>query len=86
MKAYEYLVAGMAIGAVLSIVLAPKSGKDTRKWIANKCLDGIDAANGTVWQSRVHVREIMNRGQRQISQIVTAGREAVGKNISELCS
>lgn len=76
----EYVALGIAIGAVVSIFFAPKSGKDTRTWIANKCLDGIDAANDKVWQSRVHASEIMNRSQRQISQAVAARREAVGKN------
>jgi gas vesicle protein len=79
----EYVAAGLAIGAILSLFFAPKSGKDTRKWIANKCLDGIDAANAKVWQSRVHVSEMMNRGQRQVSQIVAAGREAVGKEAAQ---
>jgi gas vesicle protein len=81
MKAgYIYAALGIAIGAVLTIVFAPKSGRDTRKWIANKCLDGLDAANDKVWRSRVHVSGIMNRGQRQVSQIVATGREAVRKN------
>jgi gas vesicle protein len=74
--ACEYVAAGIAIGAAISIFLAPKSGKDTRKWIANKCLDGIETANGKFWQSRVQFREILNRGQRQINEAVTAGREA----------
>lgn len=73
---FEYVAAGIAIGAVLSVLIAPKSGKETRKWIANKCLDGVEAANGRVWESRVHFREILNRGQRQITEAVAAGREA----------
>jgi gas vesicle protein len=76
--ACAYLAAGVGIGAALSVFFAPKSGKDTRKWIANKCLDGIETANGKVWQSRVHVGEMLNRGQRQIREVVAAGREAVG--------
>jgi gas vesicle protein len=74
--ACEYLAAGIAIGAAISIFVAPKSGKDTRKWIANKCLDGIETTNGKFWQSRVQFREILNRGQRQINEAVAAGREA----------
>jgi gas vesicle protein len=73
----------MAIGAVLAMFFAPKSGSDTRKWIANRCFDGIDAANDKIWRSRAHVSEIMNRSQRQISQIVAAGREAVQKNVDQ---
>jgi gas vesicle protein len=79
----EYGALGMAIGAALAVFFAPKSGSDTRRWIANKCLDGIDAANEKVWRSRVQASEIMNRGQRQISQIVAAGREAVRKSVAQ---
>lgn len=78
--ACEYVAAGIAIGAAISIFLAPKSGEETRKWIADKCLDGIEAANGKVWQSRVHIAGMLNRGQRQISEVVAAGRETVGRN------
>ena len=77
--ACPYVAAGVAIGAVLSIVFAPKSGKETRRWIANKCLDGIEAANGKFWQSRVQLGEMLNSGQRQITEAVAAGREAFGK-------
>jgi gas vesicle protein len=78
-KACEYIAAGVAVGAAITMFFAPKSGKETRKWIARKCLDGIEAANGQVWQSRVQLAEMLNRSQRQISQVVAAGREAVGR-------
>ena len=77
--ACAYLAAGVGIGAALSMFLAPKTGEETRKWVANKCFDVIDAANEKVRESRVHVKEIMDRGQQQISQAVAAGRESLGK-------
>jgi gas vesicle protein len=76
MKAAGALVAGIGIGAALSIFFAPKSGEESRKWVANKCFDAVDAANEKFWQSRVHVRDIMNRSQQEISKAVGAGREA----------
>jgi gas vesicle protein len=78
-----YLAAGVGIGVALSVLLAPKSGEETRKWVANKCFDAIDAANEKVWQSRVHVRDIMDRGQQEISQAVAAGRESFGNKEAE---
>ena len=78
--ACTYLAAGVGIGAALSMFLAPKSGEETRKWVANKCFDVIDAANERVRESRVHVKEIMDRGQQQVSQAVAAGRESFGKH------
>jgi len=79
-SAFAYLAAGVGIGAALSVFFAPKSGGETRKWAANKCLDMIDAANEKVRQSRVHVKEIMDRGQQEISKAVAAGRESFGKH------
>jgi len=48
--AFGYLAA--RIGAAVSKICAPKSGDETRRWVANKCFDAIDAANEKVWQSR----------------------------------
>jgi len=76
---FGYLAAGLGIGAALSIFLAPKSGEETRNWIANKCLDAVDTANEKLRKSRTHVREIVDRGQVQVSEAVAAGREAIGK-------
>jgi gas vesicle protein len=80
MKAACALVAGLGIGAAVSMLFAPKSGEETRKWVANKCFDAIDAAIEMVWQSRPHVRDIMSRGQQEISKAVAAGRESFGKD------
>jgi gas vesicle protein len=73
----------VGLGAVLSIFFAPKSGEETRKWVANKGFDAIDAANKKVWQSRVHLKEIMDRGQLQITEAVIAGRRSFGKDEAE---
>jgi gas vesicle protein len=75
-----YLVAGLGIGATLSIFLAPRSGAETRQWIANKCLDGVDAANKSVRHSRRQMKDMMDQGQEKISEVVEAGREAIGKS------
>jgi hypothetical protein len=81
-----YLAAGIwqpeLASGVLSVFFAPKSGEETRKWAANKCFDAIDAANERVWQSRLHVRDIMNRGQQEISEAVAVGREMFGRQNS----
>jgi gas vesicle protein len=77
---FAYLVAGLGIGATLSIFLAPKSGAETRQWIANKCLNGIDTANEKVRQTRRQVKDLMDQSQQKISKAVDAGREAVGKS------
>jgi gas vesicle protein len=78
-----YLAVGLGIGAVVTILLAPKSGEETRKWLAVKCLDALDAANEKVRKSRVQVKEIIDRGQQQVTEAVAAGRGAIGKANAE---
>lgn len=76
-SAVAYLVAGLGVGAALSIFLAPRSGAETRQWIANKCLDGLDTANKSVRHTRRQVRDIIDQGQAKVSEVVKAGREAI---------
>jgi gas vesicle protein len=78
-SAIAYLVAGLGFGAAVSLLLAPKSGADTRQWIANKCLDGLDTANQSVRHTRRQVKDMMDQGQEKITEVVEAGREAIGK-------
>jgi len=77
---FTYLVAGLGIGAAVSIFLAPKSGAETRLWIANKCLNGIDTSNEKIRHTRMRVKDMMDQGQEKISEVVEAGREAIGKS------
>ena len=82
--ALGFLVAGLGIGAAVSMFLAPQSGAETRQWIAAKCLDGIDVANVKVRQARVRVHEVVDQGQQKVSEAVIAGREAIGKAKAEV--
>jgi gas vesicle protein len=77
--AFGYLATGIGIGAVISILFAPRSGEQTREWLARKCFDAVDASNERVWQSRIQIRDKMNQGQRRISQAVAARRMSLGR-------
>ena len=51
MSATKFLagfIVGGAIGALTGILLAPKSGEETRKMIADSTKDAINRANETV--------------------------------------
>ena len=77
---FAFLLAGLGIGATVGIFLAPRSGAETRRWIANKCLDGIETSNKKFRQTRHQVKGILDQGQRKISDAVVAGRDAIGKS------
>jgi gas vesicle protein len=84
--AFPFLVAGLGIGAALSVFLAPKSGAETRQWIVTKCLDGVDAANVKVRQARARCSTLVDQGQQRLSKAVIARREAVGKAKAEVAA
>jgi gas vesicle protein len=77
---FASLLAGLGIGAALSLFPAPRSGAETRQWIANKCLNAMDTANEKIRVTRLHVKDIVDQGQQKISEAIDAGREAVGKS------
>ena len=77
---FAYLVAGLGIGAAMSLLLAPKCGAETRQWIADKCLDGLDTANKSVRHTRRQVKVMMDHGQEKISEAVDAAREVRSAN------
>ena len=70
-----FLLAGLGIGAALSVMLAPRPGAVTRRRIANKCLDGVKIANGKVHQARLRMHKLMDESQRRVTAAVAAGRE-----------
>jgi len=68
---------------MFSMFFAPRSGMETRRWIATKCLDGVDAANGKVQQARLRLHELVDQGQQKVSAAVVARREAFAKPEAE---
>ncbi|HZP33268.1 MAG TPA: YtxH domain-containing protein [Candidatus Acidoferrales bacterium] len=69
----------LASVTAVGVFFAPQSGDEIRRRIANKCFDTIDSANDKVWQSRLQVRDVVNKGQQEIIKVVAAGRAAVAK-------
>src|SRR5579872_1492802 len=71
------LVAGLGIGVIIGILLAPQSGEDTREWIATKCKDSMDSVNTRVRQTRQQVAQLIDRGQQQVNETVNQVSDAV---------
>ena len=74
-----WLVVGVGIGAAAGILLAPQSGEDTRDWISTKCKSGMRSMNSQVRQTSKSVEEWIGQSQHQVSEAVSAGREAFSK-------
>ena len=60
------LLAGAAIGAVLALLYAPKTGKETRHLIKHKANEVVDAVkhktSGVLYEAKEAVSEVNRRG------------------------
>ena len=80
---FGYLLLGLGVGTVVGMLLAPKSGVETRKFLLAKTGDGanylkqqgqavVDSANETIERSKQTLR---NQGTK-LSDAVAAGKQA----------
>jgi gas vesicle protein len=74
-----WLVAGVGIGALAGLLLAPQSGEDTREWISTQYKSGIDTVNSKVQETTQRVGDWIDESKNQVAEAVSAGREAYTK-------
>jgi len=79
---FGFFLVGIGVGAALSMFFARKTGEETRKDIAKKVFDAVENANEKVWQGRAHVKEYIDRRQQQVSELLAAGRDAMGVTVA----
>jgi gas vesicle protein len=78
-----YFLVGLGVGALVGILFAPKSGEETRDFLAKKADEGKDYAQKKARELRERAEELIERGKdvavRQkegISAAVEGAREA----------
>jgi len=86
----SYFLVGVGIGSVVAILYAPKSGKETRKYIAKKASEGNEYVHEKARELKAHAEEIVERGKKaitetkgQISTAIDAGRETYHREKSK---
>lgn len=79
----SYFMVGLGIGALIGILFAPKSGEETREYLAQKADEGREYAQRKARELRDRAEDLLERGkdiasrQREsITAAVEAGREA----------
>jgi len=78
-----WFLAGLGFGALVGVLYAPRSGRETRDAIRNTALEGRDYiknrgrdAKDTVSQWVERGKEVVNRQKDQFSSAIEAGRQA----------
>ena len=85
-----WFFAGLGLGAVVALLLAPKSGRDTRKAIVTGVDDGREYLASLGRDARQHVSDWVDSGKkivadtkRQVNAAAAAGREAIHEATAE---
>jgi gas vesicle protein len=68
---------GALIGATIAVLYAPKSGKDTRQYIADKTQQGVGSAGDNILDAS---RDMFERGRKLVedaSELFERGRKIV---------
>jgi gas vesicle protein len=79
----SYFLVGLGIGALVGILFAPKSGEETREFLAAKADEGRDYAQKKARELRERAedliersKEIISRQKDAVSSAVDAGKDA----------
>jgi gas vesicle protein len=85
-----YLVGGMGVGSLIGILFAPKSGDQTREYLANKAKQGREFAQKQVWDLKDRADELVQCGKdgiaakrEQIATAVNVGRQAYRRDLAK---
>lgn len=78
-----YFLVGLGVGALVGILFAPKSGEETREFLAKRADEGKDYAQRKARELRERAEDLIERGKEaagrqkeSLSAAVEAGREA----------
>ena len=70
----NYFLVGLGIGSLIGVLFAPKSGEETRAYVAKKTREGNDLARNKARELQLRAEETVERGKKVIAQ--TEGRIA----------
>ena len=84
-----YLLAGMAIGGAVALLFAPKSGKETRKYLSDKAEDGKDFVVTKGKEFRQQAEELVDKGKEvftkqkeRLADVLEAGRQVARNTVA----
>jgi gas vesicle protein len=86
-----YFLAGASMGAVVVLLFAPKTGKQTRKLIAKKAEEGKDYVASRGREIRGQADELVEKGKELVSkqkerlaEVLETGKEAARSTLSKV--
>jgi len=82
-------IAGVGVGAVVALLLAPKTGEQTRKLIVKKAEEGKDYVASRGREFKAQAEELVEKGKELVSKqkerlagVIESGKEAARSTLS----
>ena len=82
MKMEWAFLAGLGVGAVATLLLAPQSGRDTQELLAGKLRGGLDQVASAGKKVRAQVKDLANRGKENVADAIDTGKQAYQTSVS----
>jgi gas vesicle protein len=76
-----WFLAGLGVGALVGILYAPKSGKETREDIANTAREGTEYVRARSREAAENVSALVDKGKEHVSAFVDSSKEQVGEYV-----
>jgi gas vesicle protein len=74
-----WFVAGLGVGALVGILYAPKSGRETREDLVNGAREGTEYLRARSRQAAEQMGDLVDKSKEQVSEYVERGREVVDR-------
>ena len=83
---FLFFLTGAGVGAVLALLFAPKSGRETREMIARTATDSRDYVTGKVTEGRQFIEERGRKVTDDFTSFLDKSKEAVQRQKEQLAA
>src|SRR5215471_8878921 len=83
---FLFFMAGAGIGAVVALLLAPKSGKETRDFLTRTATDGRDFVTNKYSEGKQYVGETGRRMSEDFNAFMDKSKEAMQRQKEQLAA
>jgi gas vesicle protein len=74
-----WFVAGLGVGALVGILYAPKSGRETREDLISGAREGTEYLRARTRQAAEQMGNLVDKGKEQVNEYAERGREVVDR-------
>jgi len=79
LQGVAWFLAGLGVGALIGVLYAPKSGRETREDLAQGAREGSEYLRARGRQAAEQMGQMVDKGKEQMNQYIGRGREIMDR-------